>query len=162
MLSRNAIAATRTFNRAFSTSKTVFDNPNEFNQTLLAGNKSERKFIFNIEANDILNRAISELGKQETTVDITKYSKKFERQGTYHPWHLNESKVSEGRRRRTDEDLPKVADPYTYLSKMGEILPRSQTGLSAEMQNKLQKAIKRARAFGLIPYTNKGMRYFNN
>ncbi|KAI8896366.1 ribosomal protein S18 [Globomyces pollinis-pini] len=42
-----------------------------------------------------------------------------------------------------------------FVTKMGLIKPRSQTGLSLKNQRSLAKSIKRARAFGLIPYTYK-------
>jgi ribosomal protein S18 len=40
-----------------------------------------------------------------------------------------------------------------YVSAMGRILPRSETGLTRKNQRRLAKAIKRARAMGLMPYT---------
>ncbi|CAG8682354.1 6872_t:CDS:2, partial [Acaulospora morrowiae] len=40
-----------------------------------------------------------------------------------------------------------------FVSDMGKILPRRQTGLTAKNQRKLAKAIKRARSFGLLPST---------
>lgn len=42
-----------------------------------------------------------------------------------------------------------------FVTEMGKIKPRSQTGLSAKSQRRLTKAIKRARATGFLPYTAK-------
>ncbi|KAG1112114.1 hypothetical protein G6F42_014833 [Rhizopus arrhizus] len=42
-----------------------------------------------------------------------------------------------------------------FVSDMGKILPREQTGVSAKNQRKLAKAIKRARAMGLMSSTSK-------
>jgi small subunit ribosomal protein S18 len=39
-----------------------------------------------------------------------------------------------------------------FLSDRGKILPRRVTGLSRVAQNGLTKAIKRARAVGILPY----------
>jgi small subunit ribosomal protein S18 len=42
-----------------------------------------------------------------------------------------------------------------FLSPEGKILPGRRTGLTAVNQRKITKAIKRSRAVGLIPFTNK-------
>jgi len=39
-----------------------------------------------------------------------------------------------------------------FLSKFGNILPRTQTHLSAKMQRKLARTIKTSRQAGLLPY----------
>ncbi|MFM7390778.1 MAG: 30S ribosomal protein S18 [Vampirovibrionales bacterium] len=39
-----------------------------------------------------------------------------------------------------------------FLSDRGKILPRRITGISAFFQRRLTKAIKRARAAGILPY----------
>lgn len=41
-----------------------------------------------------------------------------------------------------------------FLSPEGKILPGRRTGLTSKNQRKITKAIKRARAIGLLPYTN--------
>lgn len=41
-----------------------------------------------------------------------------------------------------------------FLSPEGKILPARRTGLTAGNQRKVTKAIKRARAIGLLPFTN--------
>jgi small subunit ribosomal protein S18 len=41
-----------------------------------------------------------------------------------------------------------------FLSPEGKILPARRTGLTAVHQRKVTKAIKRARAIGLLPFTN--------
>ncbi|RKP22398.1 ribosomal protein S18, partial [Syncephalis pseudoplumigaleata] len=40
-----------------------------------------------------------------------------------------------------------------FVTEMGRIRPRSETGLSTKNQRRLSKAIKRARAMGLMPFT---------
>lgn len=42
-----------------------------------------------------------------------------------------------------------------FLSPEGKILPARRTGLTAKHQRKVTRAIKRARAIGLLPYTNR-------
>ena len=39
-----------------------------------------------------------------------------------------------------------------YLTPHGTILPRTRTGCSAKNQKKIEKAIKRARVMGFLPY----------
>ncbi len=39
-----------------------------------------------------------------------------------------------------------------FVSKFGNILPRSQTFLTAKMQRRLRHVIKRSRQIGLLPY----------
>jgi len=49
-------------------------------------------------------------------------------------------------------------DPATlrrFTTEMGKILPRRITGTCAKHQRQLAKAIKRARAIALLPYTSK-------
>ncbi len=41
-----------------------------------------------------------------------------------------------------------------FLSPEGKILPGRRTGLTSKNQRKVTKAIKRARAIGLLPFTN--------
>lgn len=41
-----------------------------------------------------------------------------------------------------------------FLSPEGKILPGRRTGLSASNQRKITRAIKQARAVGLLPFTN--------
>ncbi|KAG9285923.1 hypothetical protein G9A89_013348 [Geosiphon pyriformis] len=42
-----------------------------------------------------------------------------------------------------------------FVSDMGRILPRSQTGITKKNQRRLTKAINRARSFGLLPSTHR-------
>ncbi len=42
-----------------------------------------------------------------------------------------------------------------FISKTGKILPRRYTKITAKMQRKVSKEIKRARHLGLLPYTTK-------
>lgn len=41
-----------------------------------------------------------------------------------------------------------------FISPEGKILPGRRTGLTSRNQRKITKAIKRARAIGLLPFTN--------
>ncbi|HEY4221208.1 MAG TPA: 30S ribosomal protein S18 [Myxococcota bacterium] len=41
-----------------------------------------------------------------------------------------------------------------FLSPEGKILPGRRTGLTSKNQRKITKAIKQARAIGLLPFTN--------
>ncbi len=40
-----------------------------------------------------------------------------------------------------------------FLSPAGNILPRGKTGISAKMQRRLAREIKRARQLALLPFT---------
>ncbi len=42
-----------------------------------------------------------------------------------------------------------------FLSESGKILPRRRTGLSAKMQRRLTREVKRARHLALLPYTSR-------
>nr|YP_010835300.1 ribosomal protein S18 [Cryptomonas gyropyrenoidosa]WFQ82975.1 ribosomal protein S18 [Cryptomonas gyropyrenoidosa] len=42
-----------------------------------------------------------------------------------------------------------------FLTEQGKILPRRFTGLTAKQQNKLTKAVKRARILSLLPFVNR-------
>lgn len=41
-----------------------------------------------------------------------------------------------------------------FLSPEGKVLPGRRTGLTSKHQRKITRAIKRARAVGLLPFTN--------
>lgn len=43
-----------------------------------------------------------------------------------------------------------------FMSEMGKILPRAQTGLTRKSQRSIGKAIRRARAIGLLPVLSRG------
>lgn len=43
-----------------------------------------------------------------------------------------------------------------YITERGKILPRRITGLNAQLQRRITKAIKRARQLGLLPYISYG------
>lgn len=42
-----------------------------------------------------------------------------------------------------------------FLTEQGKILPKRLTGLTNKQQNKLTKAIKRARILSLLPFVNR-------
>ncbi|KAJ2138329.1 hypothetical protein IW136_003178 [Coemansia sp. RSA 678] len=101
----------------------------------------------------------------------TQYSRKMYPQKAYHPGELNEANA----RRSLDFRLKKQKhqDPFVmlgvnplveykntvllshFVTDMGRIKPRYQTGLSAKMQRRVGQAIRRARSFGLIPVTSR-------
>ena len=68
-----------------------------------------------------------------------------------------------GRRRLQDSFLQNKGTEIDYknsdllrrfISPEGKILPGRRTGLTSRNQRKITKAIKRARAIGLLPFTN--------
>jgi small subunit ribosomal protein S18 len=68
-----------------------------------------------------------------------------------------------GRRRQQDYFLQNKGVEVDYknqelirrfISPEGKILPGRRTGLSSKNQRKITRAIKRARAIGLVPFTN--------
>ncbi|CDH50374.1 hypothetical protein RO3G_03975 [Lichtheimia corymbifera JMRC:FSU:9682] len=91
----------------------------------------------------------------------------------YHPEDLNDARYQEQIRQRRGRPAKPDQDPFEvldidplheyknvrllslFVSDMGKILPRDQTGVSAKNQRKLAKAIKRARAMGLMSCTSK-------
>ena len=73
------------------------------------------------------------------------------------------SRGNGGRRRLQDYFLQNKGTEIDYknnelmrrfISPEGKILPGRRTGLTSKHQRKITKAIKRARAIGLLPFTN--------
>lgn len=73
------------------------------------------------------------------------------------------SRGNGGRRRLQDYFLQNKGTEIDYknnelmrrfISPEGKILPGRRTGLTSKHQRKITKAIKRARAVGLLPFTN--------
>lgn len=70
-------------------------------------------------------------------------------------------KKSTGRKRMNqffndEENVISFKRPNTlarFLTEHGKIVPRRVSGLSRQHQNRLVKAIKRARHLGMLPYT---------
>ncbi|KAI8324842.1 ribosomal protein S18 [Martensiomyces pterosporus] len=99
------------------------------------------------------------------------YSRVFFAKSAYHPRDLNENTAQRQLKQRAPSQAkmdPFVAldiDPTkeyknsyllsNFVTDMGKIRPRYKTGLSAKSQRKVAKAIKRARAFGLMPVTSR-------
>ncbi|KAI9365048.1 ribosomal protein S18-domain-containing protein [Pilaira anomala] len=95
-----------------------------------------------------------------------RYQKVHHEGDTYHPEDLNDARYRESLRKRRGRPAAPAEDPFEvlgldplheyknfrllthFVSDMGKILPRQQTGVSAKNQRKLAKAIKRARAMG--------------
>lgn len=48
-----------------------------------------------------------------------------------------------------------VATLTRFVTERGKITPRRRTGVSAKNQRQLKQMIKRARTFGLLPYTSR-------
>ncbi|KAI8384041.1 ribosomal protein S18 [Blakeslea trispora] len=102
---------------------------------------------------------------------VQRYQKVHHEGDIYHPEDLNDARYRESLRQKRGKPTPTEdafevlgLDPLNeyknfrllthFVSDMGKILPREQTGLSAKNQRKLAKAIKRARAMGLMSSTN--------
>ncbi|CAO3611283.1 unnamed protein product [Mucor hiemalis] len=111
--------------------------------------------------------------KNRPLVDAAQRYQKIHREGDiYHPEDLNDTRYREALRQRRGKPTTPTEDPFNvlgldplheyknfrllthFVSDMGKILPRSQTGVSAKNQRKLAKAIKRARAMGLMSSTS--------
>ncbi|CAO0798045.1 unnamed protein product [Mucor circinelloides] len=104
---------------------------------------------------------------------VQRYQKVHHEGDIYHPEDLNDTRYRESLRQRRGKPTPPAEDPFEvlgldplheyknfrllthFVSDMGKILPREQTGVSAKNQRKLAKAIKRARAMGLMSSTSK-------
>jgi len=54
-----------------------------------------------------------------------------------------------------DIDFKDTEGLQRFISSLAKIKSRKKTGLCAKHQRQLSKAIKRARHFGLLPYTTK-------
>ncbi|CAO3642025.1 unnamed protein product [Cunninghamella blakesleeana] len=110
--------------------------------------------------------------------DIGQRFQKMHRAGDiYHPQDLNDSLYQEQLRQRRGRPNPPSEDPFDvlgldplheyknyrllshFVSDMGKILPREKTGLTAKNQRKLAKAVKRARAMGIMSSTNNGTKF---
>ncbi|AUG33804.1 30S ribosomal protein S18 [Candidatus Hodgkinia cicadicola] len=50
-------------------------------------------------------------------------------------------------------DYKDVALLQSYLSELGHILPRAETGLSSKQHRKLVKEVKKSRYLGLLPFS---------
>ncbi|KAJ2506288.1 hypothetical protein GGI11_006716 [Coemansia sp. RSA 2049] len=118
------------------------------------------------------------------TLDSRNYQKRARINTVYHPGELNEEKQTNYPKKLDDQ--PTKKDPFLalgtnplrhyknasmlahFITDMGKIKPRKTTSLTAKSQRRIAKAIKRARAFGLLPLMNKpalrsdyGRRYFS-
>ncbi|KAJ2820421.1 hypothetical protein IWW50_005062 [Coemansia erecta] len=99
------------------------------------------------------------------------YTRRFYPQKTYHPGELNEANAKRSfnylhkNTKRADPFEKLGIDPLkeykntmmlsSFVTDMGRIKPRYQTGLSAQSQRRVAQAIRRARSFGLIPVTSR-------
>ncbi|KAJ3275513.1 hypothetical protein HDV01_000340 [Terramyces sp. JEL0728] len=126
----------------------------------------------------MLNKIISicryttQAAKRQTRPNFRLRPKNFLPKTTYSPADLNDRLVIEERELRKPKQqtvpaedvfeklkinpLSEYKNPVimsSFLTKMGHIQPRRKTGLSLENQKKLARAIKRARAFGILPFS---------
>lgn len=69
----------------------------------------------------------------------------------FHILSLNPSKPS-----LADDSYKNGAILSQYISEMGKILPRNITGLTRKSQRYVGKAIRRARAMGILPVLSRG------
>ncbi|KAL1915950.1 mitochondrial 37S ribosomal protein bS18m [Calcarisporiella thermophila] len=106
--------------------------------------------------------------QKEPEPPVIRHQRTFAVGDTYRPEDLNDIQQGSRRQRRPTPNDPFRTlglDPLkeyknfmllsSFVSELGKILPRDQTGLSSKHQRKLSKAVKRARAMGLIPCTHK-------
>ncbi|ORZ13546.1 ribosomal protein S18 [Absidia repens] len=102
-----------------------------------------------------------------------RYQKMHHAGDIYHPQDLNDARYQDQLRQRRGRPNPPTEDPFDvlgldplheyknyrllshFVSDMGKILPREKTGLTAKNQRKLAKAVKRARAMGIMSSTSK-------
>ncbi|KAK9761413.1 hypothetical protein K7432_013701 [Basidiobolus ranarum] len=97
--------------------------------------------------------------------ELTGLAKRFLPKETYAPSDFNENIPRTRSRKKTQNDpfrklhlnplneYKNTTMLSNYVSQMGRILPRATTGLTAKSQRKVGKAIRRARAMGLMPVT---------
>ncbi|KAI7898199.1 ribosomal protein S18 [Cokeromyces recurvatus] len=120
----------------------------------------------------ILQKTVNKDKYKPIAESSQRFQKNFRAGDTYHPDDLNDSRYQEQLRQRRTKVITPAEDPFevlgldplveyknyrllaNFVSSMGKILPREQTGVSAKNQRKLAKAIKRARAMGLMSSTN--------
>ncbi|KAF7721376.1 hypothetical protein EC973_004820 [Apophysomyces ossiformis] len=104
--------------------------------------------------------------KTKATSGQARYQKLQRVGDTYHPQDLNDAHHQQVMRQRRRTPERRTEDPFDalgldplheyknfrllseFVSDIGKILPREQTGLTAKNQRKLARAIKRARAMG--------------
>ncbi|KAJ3318793.1 hypothetical protein HDV06_007044 [Boothiomyces sp. JEL0866] len=117
-------------------------------------------------------RYTTEATRKQVRPNFRLRPKNFLPKTTYSPADLNDKLVIEERELRkprqemlpTEDIFAKLnIDPLkeyknpvilsSFLTKMGHIQPRRKTGLSLDNQKKLARAIKRARAFGILPFS---------
>ncbi|KAI8377854.1 ribosomal protein S18 [Radiomyces spectabilis] len=121
----------------------------------------------------LLQESVSKEKSKPVTEAVQRYQKIHRVGDTYHPDDLNDARYQEQLRARRGQAKANLQDPFdvlgldplheyknyrllsNFVSDMGKILPRQQTGLTAKNQRKLAKAIKRARAMGIMSCTSK-------
>ncbi|KAF1805496.1 ribosomal protein S18 [Mucor lusitanicus] len=122
---------------------------------------------------ELLNDTVQKDKARPISEAAQRYQKVHHEGDIYHPEDLNDTRYRESLRQRRGKPTPPAEDPFEvlgldplheyknfrllthFVSDMGKILPREQTGVSAKNQRKLAKAIKRARAMGLMSSTSK-------
>ncbi|KAJ1951141.1 hypothetical protein FBU59_000335 [Linderina macrospora] len=123
-----------------------------------------------------VNKIVAQAASSQThdkSMENASHTRVFFAKAMYHPRELNEATAQRSMRERNQSQQQKRDDPFvamginplkeyknTYLlsnfvTEMGRIRPRYKTGLTAKSQRRVAKAIKRARAFGLMPITSK-------
>ncbi|KAJ2440622.1 hypothetical protein GGF42_007564 [Coemansia sp. RSA 2424] len=101
----------------------------------------------------------------------SEYSRIYFPKATYHPHELDEGYAQKAKEKAAAS--MKAKDPFValginplkayknssllsnFVTDMGKIKPRYKTGLTPKSQRRIAQAIKRARAFGLIPVTSR-------
>ncbi|KAI9251984.1 ribosomal protein S18 [Sporodiniella umbellata] len=162
------LSTIRTFSTVSRASLSPASSTALYNKVVLGGRDKQ------IEA-QTLSLLQSSVNKEKVKVnsDGAQRYQKFHQEGDlYHPNDLNDNLYRETLRARRGKTVTPTQDPFDilgldplheyknykllskFVSDMGKILPREQTGLTAKNQRKLAKAVKRARAMGLMSSTN--------
>ncbi|ORY92035.1 ribosomal protein S18 [Syncephalastrum racemosum] len=113
------------------------------------------------------------LQQSKRTASGPRFQKSHQIGDTYHPHDLNDKEYQQRLQASRRKPQTPAQDPFDvldldplheykntellsyFVSDMGKILPRNVTGVTAKNQRKLAKAIKRARAMGLLSCTSK-------
>ncbi|KAI7871664.1 ribosomal protein S18 [Spinellus fusiger] len=122
---------------------------------------------------ELLQDSVNKDRSKPMVETVQRYQKIHRVGDIYHPDSLNDTHYQEKLRQRRGKQNVPTADPFDtlglnpldeyknyrllshFVSDIGKILPRTQTGVTAKNQRKLAQAIKRARAMGLMSCTSK-------
>ncbi|KAJ1947870.1 hypothetical protein GGF37_000017 [Kickxella alabastrina] len=173
-----SLATRRTMSTTTTGSGSNINKPEQQQKTPLSSTTQDTK-------SQQMDRIIAPIAQQQQqqkqgsdkVFDNNSYSRVFFPKQTYHPSELNEMNAQNPSRKARESRT--TADPFValgidplkeykntnvlsnFITEMGKIKPRYKTGLTAKSQRRLAQAIKRARAFGLMPVTSKSYFMYN-